>query len=373
MKRTSQVFTPLVLLPLALSACNDRNKRDPLPDWSAGYDRSSIQRLDDAGVPRETTQPALTVSEFALEKPLDVTYPYRLHRTGSDAPCAVSPDKLPKQAGDPVVMNCILDLHELDLWVLGVEFDITVPEGLCDFVELHHYMYQNFAVGEGPTEVAYTIDENGNYTDEVNSFKGQPQCPEFNHSLSASGAPNCCIGTFEETATHLPGGETVTRTGSWLGADKLGDCYGGAGYRLQDVKLTPDGFPPSSIFHLEREAFRRRIVYEGLSEEFPKTNLPLANYFDRADHNNTTPKPLSGLITNPYYEIVCDDNAEEEFVIIRLQVREWNEVKEYAKEDKGDPDTTGMQDTNIPVNDMSDWRDLGQDPAYPRVPRPGLR
>lgn len=359
------------LTAFASQACEDVNHRDPLPDWGDGL-QDDAPTLDDAGVPVDEPPDEVVASNFALEMPLDLTYPHRLHRRGSKDACAVSPDQLPKKAGDPAVMDCILDIHELDLWVLGLEFEVVVPEGLCDFVEVHHYLYQNFEVGLGPDSVSYAIDEDGNFTDEVNAFRGKPQCVAYDHSLSNPEAPNCCIGSYQETVKNLKTGETSTRTGSWLGDDKLGDCYGGSGYRFQEVSLTRDGFPANPIYYTNREAFRHRMVYEGLSEDFPKTNIPLANFTDPAHHGGQLPAPLRGALTQPYYEVVCDDDAEEEYAVIRLQVREWNEVPQFKRDPEGDPDTKGMQDTRIPVNDMTDWRDLGAEPPFPRIPRPGI-
>ena len=361
------------LIALALSVvagCDDTEKdREPLPDWSEGYD---IGRFDidagpsdsgagsdsDSGVVRH---PDVPPGHFALAIPEDTPYPIRLRRTGSNnAPCSFP------AAGERNEITCTLDMDELDLWVLGLKYDVVVPEGMCDFLYYRSYMYANWKVGPGPSEVSYTKHADGTYSDEVNSENGRAVC-DFDYTdrySAAFDAPNCCQGGYSLTITSAESGESSTSSHQW-GGDSSG-CYYGAAFLDKEAVFTSDGFPTGKFLYVNREGLNKTIEYEGLSDKYA-SNVALANHWDPSEHDGM-PAALRADRASPYYEFLCLDDADEILGHIRLVVREWNEEVEFDKD--GNPDSEGTETGwGTPLNDITDWADLTPgDDTFPSLP-----
>jgi len=340
----------LLLACAALVACGD-SVGGGLPNWSDGFEDGGLAPPedmvfhDDGGVP--TNVPI--GDSFAVTIPPELKYPMKVGRLDNLAePCALEPDAKEKD------ITCIIDMDELDLWVLGLAFDVIVPEGMCDFLYYYSYIYANLPFGNGPTEVSWTVDDMGVRTNEVNVVDGMPTC-EFDHRVTlGSKAPNCCGGAYLQRVTDAETGVVTTTRGDWGGLPST--CFDGAGFLDKEAKLDDDGWPLDTYVHVHRDPHLERKRYYGPLTYNP-TNIPLANFFDPAEHDGTAPAGMLAARAQ-YYDFYCEDDAKEEIAHIRLMVREWNEEAEFDKE-AGDPDTEGTEPGwDTPLNDREDWRDL---------------
>lgn len=350
------------LLACALLACGDEStEREPLPDWSDGYERDAPTAGGDGGVEPPVDRPDAPADSFALLVSREVEYPTRLRRAGTNDPCAVSRGA-PREA-----IDCVLDVNELDLSALGFAVDVVAPKGLCDFVLYDGFLFENWRVGAGPTVVSYTVEGDGTFSDEVNSKNGDPRC-EYDYSWQYADvldAPNCCTGSYTLEITSKQSGKTSESTEQWN--PELGRCYEGGAHYFTDVVLSGDGFPLDQWFYVGGAAKTKTYEFEGISDEH-FTNLPLANYWEPQDHEGDMPAAYRGAYSRPYYSWVCTDDAEEWRAHIRLQVREWNEEAEYDVD--GNSDTSGVEPGwGTPINDLEDFADRTPDAiSFPELP-----
>lgn len=350
-----------------LSACSSEADREALPDWSEGYEEIIPYSGADGGVEPPEDFPE---DSFGIGISADITYPIRIHQLNTpNQACSV------KQGSPEAEITCVIEMDELDLYALGLKYDIVAPEGMCDFVFYSSYMFENFEIGEGPTEVSWTVDENGQITDEVNSFEGVPRC-QYDYSWQyppSAEAPNCCIGTYTRKVKHVKPGkgdnaepeEKITESeGIWYG--NPAECYHGAAYIDKDVVFSANGWPMMKFIYIDREAMVKTIEYHGLSAHF-WSNVPLANFYDPADHENDMPVAFKGIDSRPFYDFQCLDDAEEIIAHIQLVVREWNEEAEFDA--NGDPDSEGIEPGwETPLNDIADWADLTPgNTEYPEI------
>lgn len=337
------------------AACQgqDQTALPALPDWSDGYESDCCPGDLNSGTGTGTgtgTTPIPT-TEFGLFAPQDVGYLTRVHQTGTtDTPCTTTPGE---STADYVALDCTLETNELDLYASGLAYDLTVPEGGCDYIMWSHYQYEAWEVGDGPSTVSITIDADGTIVSETNAIGGMPYC-EFDYSYWDNSAPNCCLGSFTiETTDQSTGSTSTTGGGDWGGT--ASQCYAGAAYIDPDLVVDDNGWPMGTYIFLNRASYYKRFSWGGLSTSF-STNVNLANYFDPADHDGTEPAGYTGDYAAPTYMIGCYDNAEELLARIDLTVREWNEEAQFDAD--GDPNTTGTEPvTGLPLNDRQDWAD----------------
>jgi hypothetical protein len=321
------------------AACNEEDeKREPLPDWRAGYPNSTA----DAGIPD-------LPQSFALVLSPELEYVARLgQRNATDNPCSISRDEAPAS------IDCVADVNELDLWALGFGYEIHVPEGMCDFLYSKPYMFENFEIGVGPTTVSYTVNKNGTYSNEVNASRGAAIC-DYDYRRFNPSAPNCCLGDYTLNVTNAETGVVSTSKSSWGG--KRGDCFYGAAYLESGAVFDPEGVPMPHYIYPHRKEHVERISFDGVSDKFP-SNIALANYFEPDDHAGEMPAGLRTQRARPYYEAYCLDDAEEIIAHVRLSVREWNQEVEFDK--KGNPDTVGVEpefsEGPIEIDDLDDWK-----------------
>lgn len=341
----------VLALLFCVGACDEDDKREPLPNWRAGYPDAST----DSGVPE-------LPDSFALVLPDTLQYSARLgQRDALDKPCAIARNEAPAKR------DCIADMNELDLWALGFAYDIHVPQGMCDFILHVPYMFANFAVGQGPARVSFTVNKNGTFSDQVNAMNGKPYC-EFDHKALNERAPNCCLGQYILEVTNAETGIVTTSMHSWGG--KVGDCLYGAAHVEADVALDPEGVPMSRYIYMHRSEHTEHIEFDGVSDKFP-ANIAHANFFDPADHGGEMPAALSATLANPYYDAYCLDDASEIIAHLRLSVREWNQEVEFDK--KGNPDTEGIEpafsEGPIDLDDLADWKVIsGEEDEFPNIP-----
>lgn len=368
----------------ALAACGDDNERSPLPDWSDGYEQGGPM----AGPPGSTPDGGLTADggvtdlnapppdTFAIRHAAAVVWPLRIRdrdalARGKTKACFV-------EKGDPATelvfaknkkVRCLIDSDELDLHQLGLQFDVVVPEGMCDFVLRSAYIYENFETGVGPTKVSFTRQEDGSITDEVNAIDGKPYC-RYDYKFFDDDLPNCCYGSYTKEVKSAKTGKVSRSLGKW-GGGKLGDCYYGGGYLDERAEFDTEGFPVLETVYVQRQAAVLNEVFKGPDGAY-SSNIALANYYVPEDHGGRTPAALRSGLSRPMYSYYCLDDAEETIAYIEITVREWNEEVEFDAD--GDPYTTGTEEGwNLPVtdriNDWSDWKDIDPDgETFPNLP-----
>ena len=189
---------PRLLTLALLAACQTDTPQQNLPDWSAGY--------DDGTSTVDTGTPEVPSGALAVTVPTNTGIESRIHVTGATDPCEIYPDGTVEGYEET---DCTIDIPELDLYGYGLNYDLTVPAGACEFVVYSHYMYEAWEVGTGPDEVSYEVDATGNIVNEVNSVGGVPYC-EYDYTWQSSDSPNCCIGSYTLTVYDAAADETTT-------------------------------------------------------------------------------------------------------------------------------------------------------------------
>ncbi len=341
------------ILPfLALAACVPLEERDPLPDWVGEQEVGTAPGVTDV-----TDITDVDPTAFALLAPPrgEIGWDVVVHDDTDDwaSACEVFPDGTLEGY---VTQDCLLEIHELDLWAGGLHFDFVVPEGVCDWVAWGHYQYEAWEVGVGPTEVLIEFDEDGDIVGGEHHVEGTPVC-EYDHGSQVPDAPNCCLGTYTVTTYETgedPAADGTTSPTQFWGGD-ASNCYGGAAFIDPEASFTEDGWPRDTIVLVDQERFEKRFEFPNLSANF-RTNVPLANHYEPDDHDGTSPASLRGFAARPYYEFTCYDHAMEVFAHLRLQVREWNEMAEFALGPDGDPATVGVEPVSgHPIDDIAAW------------------
>jgi len=278
-------------------------------------------------------------------------------------------------------LTCTIEVEELEGAFHGIDMVLNAPPDMCEYVEYYPYFYFGYNYGSGPANVAMNYDIAGNlasaiFTDgsgnpttgaHINT-QGNLVC-DFDYTGNSPAGPNCCDGTYGITVTKnfgstdpvgFPISSTHTDNVPWGG--KRAACATGAA--MSTVQLdTLTGLPRPTIY----------FSPDGFSQTFsvPSTisltdlSLYWANYFTGAP---PTPMKVGGSPAgNPYYQWLCLDDAYEVTARIRIMIREWNEIKEFAKGASGNPDTTGPDPLfGFDVNDLYDWADMGN--AYTGIP-----
>ncbi len=341
-------------------ACeSDKSERESLPDWSEAYEGEPRRAVDidpDGGTPGSFPD-----DSFGIAISEDITYPIRIRELSStDRPCAIE-----QGSSDPEI-RCVLEMNELDLNYLGLKYDIIAPDGMCDFISYSSYMFENFRMEEGPTEVSWTVEEDGSITDEVNAVGDEPVCPaDYSRQYAEHlKAPNCCFGEYTRTVTHAQTGKVSVSRHNWNG--NPAGCFHGAAFMEKRGECTDGGWPLDRFIYINREKLEHTVEYDYPAREgWP--NLVLANFYDPADHGGQVPAGLRTLPDRVHFHFLCVDDAEEIIAHVELVVREWNEEAEFDVD--GDPDTEGLEaGWGTPINDLDDWADVQADyDGYPRV------
>lgn len=362
-----------------LVACGD-DKRSALPDWSDGYEQGGPMAEPQAdggvsdggiggGLPDDNAPPPNT---FAIRRAKAVRWPMRIRdqdalKADRTEPCYVEPSSSATELkyADNKDIRCIIDMDELDLHQLGVQFDVVVPEGMCDFLLRVPYIYENFEIGQGPTKVSWTVNEDGTFSDEVNAMGGEPYC-RYDYSPFGELYPNCCYGDYVRSVTSAKTGETSVKQGHW-GGGQLGDCYYGGGYLDKMAMFDTQGFPVAQTIYLGRSGRVQEEDFAGIEGKYGP-NVALANYYDPADHGGGPPAAVGARFANRDYDYYCLDDAEETIAHIAIQVREWNEEVEFDADQ--DPDTVGTEPGwEAPIDDWDDWKTLTPgDADFPNLP-----
>ncbi len=280
----------------------------------------------------------------------------RLHVTGGTGDCVAE-----NHSGTPAglrAVECTADIQELDLHGPGLSFVLHTPPGLCAYLIYWWYQYEVWEVGEGPEIVSYTVDNQGGFTDEVNSRGGVPYCRYDYRDLGAR-APNCCLGSYVLSVTYAQTGKVaVYPPRSWGG--EPAKCYGGAAFLWPEAKFDADGWPLTYYQLTNYTETTTRFDWPDVAALY-RTNVPLASYYQAADHGGGKPAGLAGQWAEEHYNLVCADHAYEWLAHIKLDVREWNEEAEFER--GGNPDTVGTEPCGQPIDDFADWAVATPGPA----------
>ena len=131
------------------------------------------------------------------------------------------------------------------------------------------------------------------------------------------------------------------------------------------------GFPRLKLEYVASDGTNEAYVVPSPISKNLASNVYASNFYNPADHGGTIPVsmrvPGAGLRgTSPFYEIQCLDREMEFIARIRVQVREWNSLTEFALgAGVGNPDAGGNEAGfgNPLINDFFDWKDFGA--GYP--------
>ncbi|MGE3758026.1 MAG: hypothetical protein AB7H97_09725, partial [Pseudobdellovibrionaceae bacterium] len=126
-------------------------------------------------------------------------------------------------------LNCLVEVHEADLYFLGVSLEFNVPKSYkCHNLALRPYFFERYNIGTGPTTFTENRDADGipisvTGTDVALATDGTARCA-YDYTLSKG--PNCCLGDYVKTINTAGSGATTER-GSWGGDIK--SCLSGPG------------------------------------------------------------------------------------------------------------------------------------------------
>lgn len=158
-----------------------------------------------------------------------------LHKFGDfAASCEIA-----KDAASPTAINCLLNMMEYDLFYYGFDMQMTVPAGLCNFLEEVPYRYFKFEPGFGPSTMSVSVVDGAMTTCTVDGVAGTVDaasnlCTSGEVTLGATGekqcvydysnvnygtenGPNCCFGNGNlnvTTTVNGAGGPETTSTSS---------------------------------------------------------------------------------------------------------------------------------------------------------------
>lgn len=194
-----------------------------------------------------STSDALTDAEKFNGKTISLTHKmnedlsYRIHKEGSSTleNCELaSPttgffakdyyQSLDDYAGaDPQVINCVLDVQELDLWQNGAEVELQVDEFLCEYITYEPFKFYEFPMGR-TDQVYYEISCADNNCDPAcgNTYASidlSGASPAFSdpidvtsytceYNYSETGGPNCDSGRYRVVEYEMTGSTTPTNT-----------------------------------------------------------------------------------------------------------------------------------------------------------------
>lgn len=359
--RSFQILISVTLLAGSAffnAACSGETKQARIADLPS----------EDGGAPSPTPAPPPTTLEedfkiYTTFAELQVKS-YLHDKTSADwsKACSVSPSATTDALK---YINCLLEVHELDLYFSGLSLNFNAPIGMCKYVEVVPYWHWRGTAGVGPTAV--TIRKVGDAapgieteTRAVNNgtigatiVDGQLKC-SADHTGENDGK-NCCEGKYTlTTITDIPasGGSpasssTAVSTGKWGG--RVGDCAHGA---VDDFKVPREknsGIPGSNFYNSEFgvSADKTTVKITPVIDTVYENITHITNYFD---DTNFTPPSMTRIVTYPngyevkpnrYYTYNCLDEAHDVRARIRLEVRRWTMVSELAA--KGNHNRAGPE------------------------------
>ena len=310
---------------------------------------------------KDTEKPgAIDTTAFSVTYQADTKYTYYAHKgTGAasedwTAACAVTPADTVRD------ITCVVEASELDLFFFGVGLRVNVPPSMCSFlVQRRPYFYRylpGFGNATGVDNTAGSIVNSG-----VAAGANTLTCQ---YDYKAINGPNCCEGTYTKIVYSNTNVGTATANQSWGG--KAANCIAGPAADLSPK--AENGYPLGVIEFIEGVGFNNGYFLTPPISKKYFTNIAVANYFLPADHTLTRPlmtTTSTGFQSSQlYHEFDCLNRARETIATIKVMVREWNSVEEFAKMAAGNADLVGVEPGyGTPINDYVDVKDLGE--AYP--------
>lgn len=293
---------------------------------------------------------------------------YYIHKNGDfSAPCTI----MQSDTGANRNISCTLEVEELEGYFHGIDMYHNIPSDMCYYFV--HKPYYYFSRPYGRVASSFTYTKTGTTVTAVGggntiSRMGSNEQVTCDTDYTKAGGPNCCYGNYTVTATI--DGVTNTNTYSYPGA--IGNCADGPATRTQEK----DGanIPLDKIYFVQNTGINSKYTIDSPLKLKRAGNFFYANYYDPADgipiaFTQSTFGGQTAWPSNMYYEYICLDSAQEVLASITVQIREWNESKEFDKKSSGNPDSTGTEPVfGTPINDIKDWKDaLNLGSGYPAV------
>ncbi len=296
---------------------------------------------------------------------------YYIHKAGDfDSACVVNAADIGTGLANTFI-DCIIEVEELEGAYggeSGISMVMNVPPSMCRYVSYLPYYYFGLDYGVGPTAVVANFDADSNFVSAGSSITGpgafdsdgKPIC---DYDYQEAKGPNCCFGTYSYTEI-TPTATTVTSK-KWGG--KPGNCAAGSG-AVTAPRSNPANLPMRT-YYFKPNGFNEEFTTSKRSTIDADSSLFYANYYSGAAP--AAFKLSSSYQGNPYYTWYCLDDAHEEIARIRVQIREWNEITEFALGSSGDPDTSGFEAVSgALINDFDDWLDvITNGDSFPGMPQ----
>jgi hypothetical protein len=216
------------------------------------------------------------IHQGGLESP--TTGNWTVNEFAYTTPCSISLAQIEAaNAGfsDEVIINCIVEEAELDLYMNGVSLNINIPPGVCNYTEVMPPYYYTYPTGVGPSDVEYN-DSTGTPVNVANTVNGAPYCPyDFSTTSNPEGAPgpNCCLGNYNLVVAGT--GSSTTTAGEWGGS--VSDCLGGPAMATQP--LDQAGYPRPIDYQTLDSGMYQTYTVASPSSRDDNSNLYVANYF----------------------------------------------------------------------------------------------
>lgn len=295
------------------------------------------------------------------------------------APCKATASQVDQD------LRCIVEVEELDLYLLGFTINYNFPWPTCSYAEIKPYYYYRYEPGIGPLTVdmdfdpsdgSYTITGTAGATNATASLNGATLTCDKDYSQTITPAgPNCCAGTYFTSIRDISTGITTYGSGSWGG--ELSNCLVGPAVDTQPKSTA--NYPVSTVTYLRGTTLNSSYTVNSPNSKGYFSNVYAANYFSAAPTYDllSAPVPIQGpggIIpsTQPWYEFTCRDHASEIVHRIYLLVRPWSVDSEFALQSSGTFDLSGTQ--GAPFSDHSLLSFPGWSPGFAGTyaPYPGI-
>jgi hypothetical protein len=334
-----------------------------------------------AGAGVDSTQ--FSVSVVPIQNVTSIIHESDVNEFAYTSPCTISTADIENVVtgtnNEEIVIQCIVEEAELDLYDHGVSLNFNVPPGVCNYLDFAAPYYYSYPTGTGPGWVEYETNSGAPPTNVSNSYQGTPYCPyDFTNSINIFGAngPNCCLGYYDQQIDSAGSPPSLTSNLAW-GA-KPGSCLEGPAMQTQTIDAS-NGFPEDTIYNGVMESGMNQ-VYTVASPISRQANsvIYVANYFPnsttQADWpaafyppNGQTP-PTSGTAydnyvnldqqAQPFFQFDCLDSAYELRARIQVQVRGWD-LQSNVGVATSYSNTGGIDPiSGIPYHKYDNWLDI---------------
>ncbi len=233
-----------------------------------------------------------------------------LHKFGDYAAAC----EIAKGTAAPTGINCLLNMMEYDLFFYGFDIQMSVPAGVCSFVEESPYRYFKYEPGSGPATMSVNVEDGLITSCNIDGVAGTVVAASnlctsgevqigatgtskclYDYSGTTSGGvalPNCCYGsgTLNITTTVAgPGGIDVTTSVSskvdWGGT--AASCTESPHDFIEGWPLAKDNTAMTRVYELGSAALSTTTKYPSILKLNSTGRRPssdavylLANMFD---------------------------------------------------------------------------------------------